>query len=165
MEPNRRNSQQFATGSLLAGSFGELFGKLAGEWQLTREISDGTRFEGLARFTAISDNSYRLEETGQLYLQKFRSLNAMREWQWILQFGDHLDIRYPAEQGGGMYHHVELAIITGPSEKIWQGTARHDCGDDVYIGHYRLAADHLDIGHRINGPNKDLTIKSQFARQ
>ncbi|MEM7461314.1 MAG: DUF6314 family protein [Pseudomonadota bacterium] len=148
----------------MRGSFEAFYSELSGDWQLTRKISDGSRFEGSARFVEISENSFCLEETGRLVLQNSVSLNAMREWQWIYCGNGLLDIRYSAKNGGGVYHQVELSALENTKGQSWHGEAIHHCGNDVYAGSYQLAENCLKIRHEINGPKKDLVIKSHFFR-
>ena len=165
MVPENRISQQTDIVPPRDDGFSELFASLAGEWQLIREISDGARFEGTGRFFTVSESSYRLEETGQLLLQDNRTLSAAREWQWISTGDCNLEIRYPVAHGGARYHLVNLAFATNSTEKYWHGSASHDCGKDVYVGSYRLAPDCLDISQDIQGPQKNLMVKSRFARR
>ncbi len=146
------------------GSFEGFFSGLTGDWRLTREISDGSRFEGLARFTDTSPNRYLLQENGQLVLQNSVTLKAMREWQWIYCGNGLLEIRYSAKNGGGTYHQIGLLAFENPEGQLWQGEAFHHCGNDIYTGLYNLAENSLNIRHEINGPKKELVIRSHFFR-
>jgi hypothetical protein len=149
-------------------NFDALFRDLVGDWRLTRDSSDGTRFMGVARFTNAGTGRFLLEETGQVILPGNKRLRAGRSWQWVLPDGNGnaycLEIRYPAERGGTLYHQLKLMPVDNSGEFIWQGAARHVCRDDLYDGDYELARDRMRIRHRITGPNKDQTVDSLYQR-
>ncbi|MGI9401018.1 MAG: DUF6314 family protein [Rhizobiaceae bacterium] len=144
--------------------FHNFFAGLSGEWQLNRQISNGTRFEGSALFSRKSEFSHCLEEKGQLFLQQYNTMNAMRQWQWIWSKEGHLDVKYPVERGGDSYHHVELVLSDTSAGLSLEGEAIHYCGNDIYAGSYRLAQDRLKISHEISGPNKNLIVDSRYTR-
>jgi Family of unknown function (DUF6314) len=145
-----------------------LFGELAGDWRLTRETGDGTRFTGIARFTTAGTGRLLLEEEGQVFLPGNKRLRAGRSWQWVLPGGHEnahcLEIRYPEERGGMLYHRLKLLAVGNSGECFWQGAARHVCRDDLYDGDYELARNRMRIRHRITGPNKDLIVDSLYLR-
>lgn len=158
MPQDRRPGEDFET----------LFQDLAGNWELTRESSDGTRFTGVARFTTAGTGRLLLEEAGQVFLPGNKRLQAGRSWQWVLQGGHEdaycLEIRYPEERGGTLYHRLKVLAVDNSGDFIWQGAARHVCRDDLYDGDYKLANDRMCIRHRITGPNKNLIVDSLYLR-
>ena len=149
---------------------GTWFAELAGVWQLTRDSSDGSRFTGTARFTATDGNAYLLREEGFLRLATGEVLPASRQWVWRLTehpAGEReIEIRYPQEAGGELYHRFrpEQAALPDSKGDAWHGEGEHLCGRDIYLAGYRLSARAIDIDHHVTGPAKDYRLKARLVR-
>jgi hypothetical protein len=149
---------------LAAGSFARLFQALEGEWQLEKFMSDGSRFNGAARFGRLAKDCLRLTETGVLTLHDSR-LQAGRTWDWFLRAGGQLEIRYPQEHGGAAYHLLTpVRLDDGRGADGWTGRASHQCAADVYGAEYRLGEDAIVIDHLVRGPKKDYRIEARMRR-
>lgn len=143
-----------------APAFEHIFTALAGEWRLDKRFSDGARFCGAARFLAVGATALRLEEEGELSLAAGDSLRAFRQWDWALEEGRVLAIRYPPENGGGVYHRFEPQFADGE----WTGAASHLCAPDTYEAGYIFRHEFIGVTHRITGPKKDYRIEARFSR-
>jgi hypothetical protein len=142
-----------------AGSFARLFHSLEGEWRLEKSMSGGQDFAGTALFARVAGDCLRLTESGVLTLPDSQ-LQAGRAWDWFLRADGQLEIRYPAENGGGSYHRL-TPVRDGGS---WFGQASHLCAADVYDADYRLGEKAMLIEHLVRGPNKDYRVRAQFSR-
>ncbi len=143
-----------------APSFEQAFAALAGEWRLEKTFSDGARFFGVARFIANETNALRLEEEGVLSLATGGSLKAFRQWDWALEEGGALAIRYPRENGGQPYHRFVPRFSGGE----WTGAASHPCAADLYEAGYSFRPGLVTVAHRVTGPRKDYRIDARFSR-
>ncbi len=147
-------------GAASSFSIGERFAGLEGRWRLERRSSDGSHFSGDAVFVRQDDGGYLLREEGRLRLAGGEVLSARREWLWRLTEPGEIEIHYPPEAGGGLYHRFlpfELA-------DSWTGEADHLCGQDVYRATYRLGEDELVIFHTVKGPAKDYELDARYRR-
>lgn len=136
------------------------FEGLAGDWQLSRRISNGARFRGVVRFQRTEPDTLAVREEGQLRLPTGDTASANREWLWRLYDGRTLDIRYGADRGHEPYHLLSLADVgTG-----WRASASHICGEDCYEGVYVLRNDRLFSVQTVSGPNKDYRLFSRYWR-
>lgn len=139
---------------------GERFAGLEGRWRLERRSSNGPHFSGEAVFSRSDDAGYLLREEGSLRLADGEVLSARREWLWHLTDTGEIEIRYPPDAGGGLYHRFR------PFEQndFWTGEADHLCGRDVYRATYRLGEDELVIFHTVKGPAKDYQLDARYLR-
>jgi len=139
--------------------FFQYFQSLKGDWELNREISDGSRLEGSARFTLQSSNQFLLEETGKLTLPDGASVQAHRNWIWQFEAENKLNVFY-AENPPRLYH----ALFLKQENSRWIATARHECAPDIYDGMYIFRENFFEIRQTILGPKKDFKIESLYER-
>ena len=119
--------------------------ELIGRWSVERRLLDrltGTtgRFEGVATFTPDG----RWSEEGTLAFGAYRgpARRELRIADGMVWFSD-----------GRAFHPFDLSA---PVE--------HVCGEDRYLGEYRLAADVLEVVWLVTGPHKDQRIESVYRR-
>ena len=119
--------------------------ELIGRWSVERRLLDrltGTtgRFEGVATFTPDG----RWSEEGTLAFGAYRgpARRELRIADGMVWFSD-----------GRAFHPFDLSA---PVE--------HVCGEDRYVGEYRLAADVLEVVWLVTGPHKDQRIESVYRR-
>ena len=143
----------------IGAGFGRVFDELPGLWKLEREISTGEVFSGQVTFSSAGSANLHLEEEGYLSLVEGRKIPASREWYWCLKGQNALAISYDLE-GDRPYHHLQL----NNSNSIWTGTAEHLCGDDLYVGDYRLGPTAMEIRHKVTGPKKDYSIVATYRK-
>ena len=143
-----------------ASSFSGCFHALAGNWLLGKTISDGSRFDGRAIFEPCELHRLTLREAGQLVLADGTRLAASQSWTWTLCTDGGLEIRYPDEKGGGIYHQIVLQGRAGS----WHGSASHSCGRDRYKASYAIKPGIVCIRHEIDGPNKACSIAATYRK-
>jgi len=119
--------------------------ELTGRWSVERRLLDrltGTtgRFEGVATFAPDG----RWSEEGTLAFGAYRgpARRELRIADGMVWFSD-----------GRAFHPFDLSA---PVE--------HVCGEDRYLGEYRLAADVLEVVWLVTGPHKDQRIESVYRR-
>ena len=119
--------------------------ELTGRWSVERRLLDrltGTtgRFEGVATFAPDG----RWSEEGTLAFGAYRgpARRELRIADGMVWFSD-----------GRAFHPFDLSA---PVE--------HVCGEDRYVGEYRLAADVLEVVWLVTGPHKDQRIESVYRR-
>ena len=119
--------------------------ELIGRWSVERRLLDrltGTtgRFEGVATFAPDG----RWSEEGTLAFGAYRgpARRELRIADGMVWFSD-----------GRAFHPFDLSA---PVE--------HVCGEDRYLGEYRLAADVLEVVWLVTGPHKDQRIESVYRR-
>ena len=119
--------------------------ELIGRWSVERRLLDrltGTtgRFEGVATFTPDG----RWSEEGTLAFGAYRgpARRELRIADGMVWFSD-----------GRAFHPFDLSA---PVE--------HVCGEDRYLGEYRLATDVLEVVWLVTGPHKDQRIESVYRR-
>jgi len=119
--------------------------ELTGRWSVERRLLDrltGTtgRFEGVATFTPDG----RWSEEGTLAFGAYRgpARRELRIADGMVWFSD-----------GRAFHPHDLSA---PVE--------HVCGEDRYLGEYRLAGDVLEVVWLVTGPHKDQRIESVYRR-
>jgi hypothetical protein len=139
-------------------TFANLFAMLGGEWRIERSISDGSRFSGNAVFTALNNNSWRMREAGVLAASSGEQYPATSCWRWQLSGRTQLEIHFVDRDRPTLYHRIELE----PAGSDWVGSAHHLCGEDSYHAKYVFSANHIQILHRISGPQKNIVITSDF---
>lgn len=116
-------------------------------------------------FTPRANQFLYLEEAGELRLAGGEILPARRAWTWHLRpvnggADTEIEIRYPEEAGGGLYHRFLPIGQAG----IWTGSSEHFCGQDIYRATYRLGAEELFVDHYIRGPAKDYRLYARYRR-
>ena len=146
------------------GDFGAWFNRLDGVWHLTREASDGSHFSGTASFSRLGEAKYLLHETGTMKLAGGENLPATRDWIWFLTDRGEIEIRYPDEAGGKLYHRFRPERVDGVQGDAWRGMADHHCGADLYRGTYCLSAGSIEIVHHVTGPAKDYRLAARLER-
>jgi len=119
--------------------------ELTGRWSVERRLLDrltGTagRFEGVATF----EPDGRWSEEGTLAFGAYRgpARRELRIADGTVWFSD-----------GRAFHPFDLSA---PVE--------HVCGEDRYLGEYRLATDVLEVVWLVTGPHKDQRIESVYRR-
>ena len=130
---------------------------LTGLWRLTRRIEDARAgethlMEGEASFSADGPARLDYRETGTLH-SPAGTFQAERAMIWHFTAG----AARVAFADGRLFHALEL-----------EGgicTARHECGDDLYLGQY----DFRDraawrVRWRVSGPRKDYRSDSLHTR-
>lgn len=134
----------------------DLFTLLSGDWRLSRRIEDARAgaahmMEGRASFRPDALGRLLYSEAGVLRLGA-QEMRAERQMIWEFP-GDHALIRFA---DGRVFH--ELRLEAG------EGSARHECGDDLYLGAYDLRDPKAwRVEWRVSGPRKSyrsLTIYS-----
>jgi len=140
-------------------TFKTVFEQLAGEWKLSRHISSGEIFSGIACFEKASPSEFLLSESGELKTQDGNSITASREWCWTYTPVNQLTISYN-ENPLRLYHQLSMGI----ENEIWTGEATHLCIPDTYFGQYEFSEDQIRIEQKISGPKKNYIVSSLFER-
>jgi hypothetical protein len=140
--------------------FAAVFASLEGVWRVEKSFSDGSHFEGTARFEDSGKDSFDFHEEGVLILASAVRLRAGRSWKWQLLGRATMVVRYPEDRGLEIYHHIDMT----QAPDGWTGSAEHLCVADVYRADYRLKPDEIIIRHEISGPRKALAISARHLR-
>jgi hypothetical protein len=131
---------------------------LCGRWQITRDLVDRARgangtFSGIATVIAQDATTLRYVEDGKVSFDGYVG-DAVRAYRYDLFDGERAMVRFA---DGRDFHPLDLR--TGVFR------ARHDCGDDVYLGRIRArSADQLETRWRVTGPGRDLLLVTQLQR-
>lgn len=133
-----------------------LYDYLRGNWSVNRHIDDRLTggesiFTGTASFTgAATTLAYR--ETGVLSHGGTR-MQAARSYLWQCQ-PDRAHVMFDAQRP---FHEVDL--------KDSAATARHLCGDDLYLGSYAFeGADTWQVTWDVEGPRKHYRSVTTYRR-
>jgi hypothetical protein len=133
-----------------------LIALLSGRWTVHRRLMDRRcgregDFAGTASFEPEADR-LKWSEAGRLRFGGHEGPAGRRlsiaggPDGWRVEFDD-----------GRPFHPLDLA--TGAC------TVEHRCGDDLYVGTYRLLGpDALDVDWRVTGPHKDQEIHTTYRR-
>jgi Family of unknown function (DUF6314) len=139
--------------------FSGWFASLPGTWRLKRRYTDGSRFEGTARFLD-AHGTMLLAETGSLRICAGRNLEAARNWAWHLRGADGVHIHFRDPARNYLYHDVQVKACANG----WTGNAGHDCGADHYRGWYRFENDRIVVRQSVLGPHKNYAFVTHYLR-
>ena len=137
----------------------EYFPTLAGRWRLSRSISTGEHFSGIADFVKTSDRVLLLKEQGNLFLNNGSKCASSRSWIWENSGSDILNIYYD-EAERRLYHRLKVKA----DGALLAASGEHLCVKDRYRGHYSMGANKLVIKQGIEGPAKNYSIESIYVR-
>lgn len=131
----------------------------AGDWRLRRQIIDHRRgglegsLVGICTLKPLGHGLLSWEEQGTLTMGEHHG-DAWRRYR-IAVSADQVDVRFEDE---APFFTLKTGLATGQTEPIL-----HLCGDDRYSGVFRLLSqEEWQLDWRINGPRKDLEIKSRY---
>lgn len=129
----------------------------AGQWLLTKEISNGFSFDGEAVFSPNTDGDLLYEETGALRDDKCRMEGARA--RYVFRFAkDKMEMLYP-ESPPRLFQRFCLA---GENECAADST--HLCGSDLYRSRLLITGpDQFQLIHSVKGPQKDYRIIATYS--
>jgi hypothetical protein len=131
---------------------------LCGRWQIARDLVDRARnvvgtFSGIATVIAQDATTLHYVEEGTVDFDGYRG-EAVRRYSYDLRDDGSAMVRFA---DGRDFHVLDL--------RAGVARARHDCGDDVYLGRIRARSiDRLETRWRVTGPGRDLVLVTQFQR-
>lgn len=136
---------------------------LPGRWDLSRTISDGSIMLGQAEFEPRTPGVLHYLETGRLTLSSGYSGEAYREYYYSLE-EDHIHVSF-ADCAPGERTFLRLRPVTPAAGSYLQAQDTHLCSNDVYEATYIFeSARRAVITIRVNGPEKDYTIRTILTR-
>ena len=119
-----------------------------GRWRLTRDISDGARFDGFAVIAPSGDGAAYAED-GKLTLPGHAPIRATRNYIWRAADGV-IAVHFT---DGRFFHSFDPAI-RAPQ-------ARHHCGSDIYDVVYDFSDWPVwSATWRVEGPRKSYRMRS-----
>jgi hypothetical protein len=121
-----------------------------GSWTLSRSISDGTSFSGVATLVRVESSRLQYEEAGLTRVWSGESMDAKRSY--IYEIGaDHLHVMF---DDGRTF----LRLRPGVADV-------HQCGNDTYTATFAIKSpDVWTMTIDVKGPHKNAVIKSVFKR-
>ncbi len=161
-EAARREPQ--ATEALLDAAWvgpGEVFGRLAGAWEIARRIAPEGTLEGRAVFAPDGAGALAYREEGRLRLAG--GFTAAAERNYVFQPRPTGFAVYFAETPPRLFHDVVLAA--GRDGRL-RGRARHLCVEDLYLTRYAFLPDgRFAVRHRVRGPRKAYRMTTWYRRE
>lgn len=141
----------------MIGRIDDLYGFLAGEWALYREIVDRSagasgEFRGTAVFAEVPEG-LQYTEQGNLLLRDHEG-TAFRRYRYLFP---ELGVAHVLFEDGRPFHDLDLRDGT------WQ--AFHLCGDDRYLGWFAATGPGAwEAEWEIEGPRKRLRLHGHYSR-
>ncbi|MBR2689343.1 MAG: hypothetical protein IKE42_15960 [Aquamicrobium sp.] len=137
----------------------DIFSALEGEWCLNRNIEAQATMQGRAQFTRLRQDILAYHEEGNLRLASGTKFNAERDYIFERR-SNGFAVFFP-ETPPRLFHSVNLKR----AEVSFWGTATHLCKADFYETRYDFySRDLFVIEHRVSGPRKDYSIRSEYQR-
>ena len=135
----------------------EVMALLQGKWSISRTISTGGSFKGLAVF-APDNELLRYREDGCLQMQN--GSPCFQSWRtYVYERRERGFAVYFDETPLRLFQEVALS----PSDLT--GHAEHHCGQDIYKSVYTFMPDGtFSITHDVKGPRKNYRMHSVFTR-
>jgi hypothetical protein len=138
---------------------GAVFGWLVGEWSFVREVPGQANMTGRATVSLVDESTALYEEWAEVRLVdggilrgEQRYLYRKSEAGFAVLFADTRKL----------FH--ELRFHVDPDGCL-RASAKHQCGDDVYVSEYRMGVDgSFTVSHAVRGPKKDYVIDTMYRR-
>lgn len=143
------------------GGPGAILGRLAGRWEIDREIEPGGSLKGLAVFEPEGEGGLDYREQGELRLSSGVTAAATRRYLYRARPAGFAVLF--AERPPRLFHEVVLA-----ADRLARlcGRARHLCGADLYLTSYLFLPDgRFVIRHRVRGPRKAYCMTTWYRRR
>jgi len=142
------------------GGPGEVFGRLAGCWEIARRIDPEGTLEGTAVFAPDRTGGLIYREEGTLHLPG--GFTAAAERRYLYRPRPEGLAVYFAETPPRLFHAVALTA----ERRGWlRGRARHLCADDLYVSGYAFLPDgRFVVRHRVRGPRKAYRMTTWYRR-
>ncbi len=138
-------------------SIARLFSSLEGQWNFHRTISQNGIVQGLATFTKSDATTLLYREEGEWTQTKTTSYQVYQEYIYALKDGSIAV--YFAKTPRKLFHVLTFPVLN-------KALASHQCKRDLYGTCYRfINPNQFSITHTIAGPQKNMTITTQFTRK
>lgn len=139
----------------------EVFGRLAGSWEIARRIAPEGALEGLAIFAPDEGGGLAYREEGTLRLPG--GFTAAAERSYLYRPRPEGFAVYFAETPPRLFHDVVLWAVR---DGRLRGRARHLCADDLYLTRYAFLPDgRFVVRHRVRGPRKAYSLTTWYRRE
>ncbi len=152
-----------ATASALGAVWGgpeEIFGRLAGSWEIARRIEPEGALEGRAAFAPDGAGGLAYREEGRLRLPG--GITAAAERRYLFRPRPDGFAVFFAERPPRLFHAVALAA---DRRRRLLGRARHLCAEDLYLSSYAFLPDgRFVVRHRVRGPRKAYRMTTWYRR-
>ncbi len=132
---------------------------LLGAWTVERELSGQAEMAGFAEVRRTANGEAEFHE--RVTVRTLRGAEFTGSQRYLLQKTARGFALLFAE-GGRVFEDVQLGV---GADGVLRGSARHECGEDVYDSEYVLGpGESFSICHRVVGPRKDYVSVSRFVR-
>ena len=136
------------------------FEALAGRWRFERQMSTGHSAEGTAEFQREGNATLNYTEEGVLAgVGSFQ-----KRYQYTLTPGGIAVTHDDAHNRNAAFHMLKFGLAERDDDWAATAYAEHLCNQDLYVSTYRLSDEVLYVSHVVEGPNKDYTIRTHYAR-
>ena len=136
------------------------FEALAGAWRFERQMSTGHTASGSAVFDR--DGSAILIYSEEGVLEGIGSFQ--KKYQYTLTPDGIVVTHDDAHNRDAAFHVLKFELADRNNGWAVTAHAEHLCNQDLYVSTYRLGDDALYVSHIVEGPNKDYTIRTVYAR-
>ena len=136
------------------------FEALAGEWRFERQMSTGHKASGTAAFVRDGSAILNYSEDGVLDgIGPFQ-----KKYQYALTPDGIAVTHDDAHNRDAAFHVLKFELANRKDGWAAAAYAEHLCNQDFYASTYRISDEVLYVSHVVEGPNKDYTIQTHYAR-
>lgn len=133
----------------------EIFTRLAGLWDLQRDIPGQGRIEGVAEFSRLSPLRLQYREKGLFYRDKGDVLEVGRTYVYELRQNRIVIFYDDPERRDEVMHELDFSG-SGNAQHM------HQCGDDRYALSFKYG-DVIEMDYRVCGPAKDYAMRTRLT--
>ncbi|MEM9359002.1 MAG: DUF6314 family protein [Pseudomonadota bacterium] len=136
------------------------FEALAGSWRFERQMSNGYKAAGTASFVRDGSAILNYAEAGVL-----EGVGAFQKrYQYALTPEGIAVTHDDAHNRDAAFHILKFELAKRKDGWAAAAHAEHLCNQDFYESTYRLSEGVIYVSHTVEGPSKDYTIRTYYAR-
>lgn len=136
-----------------------VFARLAGDWRIARNVSNGASLDGTAYFTPAAGGALAYEERGLLRLADGQTFRAFR--RYLFKPRSEGFAVFFADEPTKLFH----AIALRSEGDALVGEGEHPCSNDLYRSRYEFHSDgSFTLIHIVKGPRYDYTMTTIYRR-
>lgn len=141
------------------GNYADLVGLLAGDWTISRIVSNGATLAGMATISTVESHAARYHEEGVLRLPEGMEILAYRDY--LLEAGMN-DLRMMFDEDPPRLFQAFTLSVSGNGIA---GTSQHICDQDVYHSRFELISrSEFTLRHDVSGPRKSYRMVTHYRR-